>query len=529
MGIESWSTSAGSNNQAPPNGWPGGMLPSQVEPTARQMMASLAVWYQAAQWINYNATITYVSATQFTVTGNQTGIYQVNRRVQATDGSTSVYGTISASVFSTLTTVTVVWDSGVLQTGVTIVYVGIISVTNTSIPAASIGRFNDGTAAAPSISFQSDTTLGLYKAGTDILGLTTAGAQRITVNASGNTTLNAPSVGNALTVNQFSSTPGILVSGSGSTVSVVDNGASQARVDVVATSAKTTLNFTANITTTPAAIQMLGADVIGISTGRNITVSAPSSGDTLTVNALAGGNVLRATDGTAISEWLSNGAGGVFFGTISSHQLQIGTAGATRITLSNAGNVTIGAPSSGQTVNITGAASAYGAQIIGSASSGASLGLSVHAGTTSADTAFDVTNQAGTTDYFTVRGDGLAKAIDQGNTLQDIGWRDMPQNVMGAGTYTFALSDRGKQIYNNFGAVTFTIPANASIAFPIGTVIEIINESGSNNTINITTDTLAWLQGGSASTGSRTVATSSTVVLQKVQSTRWVITGFGIS
>lgn len=134
MGIESWSTSAGSNNQAPPNGWPGGMLPSQVEPTARQMMASLAAWYQAAEWINYNFTPTYISATQFSLPGNVTVTYQVGRRVQATDGATSVYGTITASAFTSVTTITVVWDTGVLQTGVTIVYVGITSAVSTSAP-----------------------------------------------------------------------------------------------------------------------------------------------------------------------------------------------------------------------------------------------------------------------------------------------------------------------------------------------------------------------------------------------------------
>lgn len=142
MGIESWSTSAGSNNQAPPNGWPGGMLPSQVEPTARQMMASLAVWYQAAQWINYNFTPVYISNTQFSVASvDVTGIYQVGRRVQATDGSTSVFGTVTASAFTTITTVTVAWDTGVLQTGVTIAYVGIVSSVNTSAPALGTSAF----------------------------------------------------------------------------------------------------------------------------------------------------------------------------------------------------------------------------------------------------------------------------------------------------------------------------------------------------------------------------------------------------
>lgn len=42
-------------------------------------------------------------------------------------------------------------------------------------------------------------------------------------------------------------------------------------------------------------------------------------------------------------------------------------------------------------------------------------------------------------------------------------------------TYTFSLSDRGKLIlYTDTDTVTFTIPTNASVAFPIGTRITII-------------------------------------------------------
>jgi hypothetical protein len=51
-----------------------------------------------------------------------------------------------------------------------------------------------------------------------------------------------------------------------------------------------------------------------------------------------------------------------------------------------------------------------------------------------------------------------------------------PQNVQ-SGDYTLVLDDAGKQIYSaNTGAQTITIPTNASVAFPIGTVITVVNE-----------------------------------------------------
>jgi hypothetical protein len=44
--VSEWSTSAGSNNAAPPAGWPENMLPGKVNDCAREMMAALAKWYQ---------------------------------------------------------------------------------------------------------------------------------------------------------------------------------------------------------------------------------------------------------------------------------------------------------------------------------------------------------------------------------------------------------------------------------------------------------------------------------------------------
>ena len=50
-----------------------------------------------------------------------------------------------------------------------------------------------------------------------------------------------------------------------------------------------------------------------------------------------------------------------------------------------------------------------------------------------------------------------------------------PQNIQ-SDNYTLVLADAGKHIYStNTGAQTITIPTNASVAFPIGTVITIVN------------------------------------------------------
>jgi hypothetical protein len=119
-------------------------------------------------------------------------------------------------------------------------------------------------------------------------------------------------------------------------------------------------------------------------------------------------------------------------------------------------------------------------------------------------------------------------ALDQDVTItatgtiaaDTLGFRGLPQNSQ-TSSYTLALADAGKHISITTGGVV--IPANGSIAFPVGTTIVIFNNSGSTQTISITTDTLR--QAGTANTGSRTLAVYGLATCVKVASTTWVISG----
>jgi hypothetical protein len=95
--------------------------------------------------------------------------------------------------------------------------------------------------------------------------------------------------------------------------------------------------------------------------------------------------------------------------------------------------------------------------------------------------------------------------------------------------YTLVLSDAGKHILHptaDNSARTFTIPANASVAFPVGTVVTFVNQINTV-TIAITTDTLQLA--GSAATGSRTLAAGGMATAIKMTSTLWFISGTGLS
>ena len=104
------------------------------------------------------------------------------------------------------------------------------------------------------------------------------------------------------------------------------------------------------------------------------------------------------------------------------------------------------------------------------------------------------------------------------------GFRGLPQNAQ-TGAYTLALSDIGKQVSNTTGG--WVIPANASVAFPVGAAVVLFNNSGSSQTVSITSDTLRLA--GTATTGTRTLAQYGLATCTKVSATTWVITGAGLS
>ena len=86
-----------------------------------------------SQWIDGTAPI-YVSATSFTLVGDQTTDYHIGRRVKTTNSGGTIYSTILTTAFTTLTTVTVVNDSGVLDSGLSAISYGLLTATNNVIP-----------------------------------------------------------------------------------------------------------------------------------------------------------------------------------------------------------------------------------------------------------------------------------------------------------------------------------------------------------------------------------------------------------
>jgi hypothetical protein len=110
-----------------------------------------------------------------------------------------------------------------------------------------------------------------------------------------------------------------------------------------------------------------------------------------------------------------------------------------------------------------------------------------------------------------------------------VGFRNIPQNSQSA-AYTLVLADAGKHIFHPSGdanARTYTIPANSSVAYPIGTAVTFVNMTSQVVTIAITTDTMYLAKDGT--TGSRSLGQYGSATALKITSTTWLISGSALT
>ena len=106
------------------------------------------------------------------------------------------------------------------------------------------------------------------------------------------------------------------------------------------------------------------------------------------------------------------------------------------------------------------------------------------------------------------------------------GYMGLPQNSATTGAYGIVAADAGKHIYSTASRV-ITIPANATIAMPVGATIVFVAGSGATVTIAITSDTMYLA--GPGTTGSRTLAPFGMATAIKITSTSWMISGNGLT
>lgn len=130
------------------------------------------------------------------------------------------------------------------------------------------------------------------------------------------------------------------------------------------------------------------------------------------------------------------------------------------------------------------------------------------------------TAPVGSWKFDTTNGVGYIKTLGTGNT----GWCPVagpqPINAQVGTSYTAVLADQGYLITcTNAAAIAFTIPANASVAYPVGTVIDIVQMGAGQVTIGITSDTV------SGQPGLKIAAQYGRARIQKLTATTWIASG----
>jgi hypothetical protein len=95
-------------------------------------------------------------------------------------------------------------------------------------------------------------------------------------------------------------------------------------------------------------------------------------------------------------------------------------------------------------------------------------------------------------------------------------------------TYTFALTDANNELItaSNASAQTYSIPTNASVAFPIGAQINIIAIGAGQVTINaVTSGTTTILSNGATAAAPKLRVQYSSATCIKVATDTWYVIG----
>ncbi len=227
----------------------------------------------------------------------------------------------------------------------------------------------------------------------------------------------------------------------------------------------------------------------------------------------------------------SGGTGITSFGTGVATALGVNTGSAGAFVVNGGA---LGTPSSGTLTNATGLPIATGVSGLGSnvatflaTPSSSNLAAAVTDETGSGSLVFATSPTLVTPVLGTPTSGQLSACTVDGTDA--VGFRNTPVNSQSA-DYTLVLADSGKTIFHPASDAndrTFTIPANSSVAYAVGTVVTFINLSANDLTIAITTDTM-YLAGDGA-TGSRTLAEYGVASAVKVESTTWVVSGNGLT
>lgn len=275
-------------------------------------------------------------------------------------------------------------------------------------------KLTDGTAVAPSLSFSSESTTGMYRAAAGTLGLTIAGVLKLSLTATALTlaagvafaapggftgqlagplgTAGAPTFTFTGDLNTGMFSPGadtVALSVAGTELARVNAvglgvgvvAANAFRLEAAGASANSAIarfsggtvqtrglelssfqvggingvGFLWNAPGSPAsgthAWAIAGTETMRLDANGMLAVT-PTAGTALTINQISGQAAIRATDGTVITRLATSSGTTAFFGTESASTLSLIAGNATRMSVTSAGVWQVQAPSAGNSFNV---------------------------------------------------------------------------------------------------------------------------------------------------------------------------------
>ncbi len=179
--IKRWTSNAAGNILSPPDGAPEGWAPADVNNVIRENMGAVRRWYEDPDFTDYDHTPTFVTAISFTIAGDHTARYAVDRRIRCDVGGTLLFGDITSRTATggVTTTVLVDLDSGSLTSSLTGVAVGILTPAgHPGFDGSLSGTLRADQILGGSMSLSGDAVVtGALRGGTgSISGLLTAGS-----------------------------------------------------------------------------------------------------------------------------------------------------------------------------------------------------------------------------------------------------------------------------------------------------------------------------------------------------------------
>jgi hypothetical protein len=120
--------------------------------------------------------------------------------------------------------------------------------------------------------------------------------------------------------------------------------------------------------------------------------------------------------------------------------------------------------------------------------------------------------------------------VTTGDVLTAATYNSLPTFTVGTANtadYTAVLADQYQvlEIMNKATAIAFKLPTNASVAFPVGTAITVLNIGAGTCTISAVTPATTTVLSGGAVAASPTLAQYKSAVCIKTATDTWYVVG----